>query len=65
MNDTYTIHVECFNCDAVGDIAIAKGNRADGDHICPTCGCQTARKKRKAVWVCETTPGWPRPFPPQ
>ena len=51
MIATYTITVECDNCDYEGEAEIPKGTKvADGD--CPNCGCQTVVKA-----------SWPGPDP--
>ena len=41
---TYSIRVECSNCDHQGTLELPKGHAADGKHKCPNCGCETAVK---------------------
>ena len=41
---TYTIKIECSNCDHIGDIKIPKGKAVCQKMECPNCGCKTASK---------------------
>lgn len=49
VSDTYTIQMQCTNCDEDVQVKLAKGTSADGEHECPNCGCATASKKPRAM----------------
>lgn len=42
--NTYTIHVQCDNCDFYGEVSLPKGTPAAHSIECPNCGCKTAHK---------------------
>lgn len=43
--DTYTVNVECSNCDYVGTAELPKGKPFNEAIECPNCGCISARKQ--------------------
>ncbi len=48
MSETYSIEVECRNCDKSGKAQIERGTPVPDEIECPNCGCKTAKKKRVA-----------------
>lgn len=53
--ETYTVNVECSNCQRDGQIQVAKGTLVPEVSVCPTCGCETAKPKCLKPY----TIGWP------
>ena len=58
-NETYSVNVECSNCDHVGPLDIPKGTLVADKMECPNCGCETA-KKHEPVVNMPLNP-WPAP----
>lgn len=59
--NTYTVNVECSNCDHSGQTQIEKGKPVPDVIECPNCGCATAKKRAKYVLPnTETKPWWPQ-----
>jgi DNA-directed RNA polymerase subunit RPC12/RpoP len=56
MSDTYSIEVECSNCDKSSKAELPKGTPADEPLECPNCGCKTAKKKRAKINNTRSTP---------
>ena len=47
--ETYSVNVECSNCDHVGLLNIPKGTPVADKMECPNCGCETAKKHEPVV----------------
>ena len=61
---TYTIQVQCSNCDHIGPTEIQRGTPVPDQLECPNCSCKTA-KKYKGVSslpiIREKESTWPWP----
>lgn len=57
MSDTYSVNVECSNCDHKGQAELPKGTPVPNAIACPHCGCVTARKVA-AVRIREMQKPW-------
>lgn len=45
LKGTYTVPIECSNCDYNGTAELPKGTPASSVTTCPNCGCKTAHKR--------------------
>ena len=61
-DETYSVNVECSNCDHVGPLEIPKGTPVADKMECPNCGCETAKKHELVVG--EPLIQWPPDYPP-
>ncbi len=46
-NATYTVNIECANCDYIGTSELPKGQPFNEAVTCPNCGCKSAKKQQK------------------
>ena len=54
--ETYSVQVECSNCEQSGTREITKGVPVPPLMECPRCGCVTAKKKQKNIHIQVTKP---------